>query len=417
MAHAANVRRPAGSGSTTATETMLEEFRDQVFNLLLMTTSLTLGLLALRGFFFKGIHPLDDLLSLAAMILGYGLLRRHPRWRRPLSWIMLLCLFLDGLHGIIPWRPQSISPAHLLLPLLVLYGILLGDVVMSLVSMALVLGIYGLTAWHYRPVEGLFLAELSNLALLAVCAGVLSLAVWKYHNLLIKRLKAQTFELKRELEENQQLQAIIFHDIANPLTALKIRVDLLGVQPQFAEEAGRLDHLTAKIFSIIRSVRLLTARQVGTITLVPVDLAEIAVSVRETFQQRLAEKTLQLDIEIQAGARARSHGEILENSILSNLLSNAIKFSPRGSRISLTALPGDRQIHLVVRNPCEPLAAGVLQDLNSGRPHASRRGTEGEPGSGHGLHIVALTLARLEGSLEIRSEADGLAVEVSLPAA
>jgi len=176
-------------------EAVLEDFRSQVFNLLLMTTSLTLGLIAARGLFFHGINPLEDLATLAAMILGYCLLRRYPHWRRPLSWTMLLCLFLDGLHGIFPWRAQPVSPAHLLLPLLVLYGILLGDVTMSLVSMALVLGIYGATAWHFRPVEGLLLAELSNLAILTVCAGVLSLAVWKYHNLLMKRLRAQAFEL------------------------------------------------------------------------------------------------------------------------------------------------------------------------------------------------------------------------------
>ena len=201
------------------------------------------------------------------------------------------------------------------------------------------------------------------------------------------------------------------------MTALKIRVDLLGSQPQFAHEAGRLDKLTAKIFSIIHSVRLLTARQADSIALVPVDLSEVAVSLQETFQQRLAEKTLHFDIQIQEGARARSHGEILEHSILSNLLSNAIKFSPRGARISLMATHDGCQIQLVVRNPCDPLGTGVLEDLSQGRFHVSRRGTEGEPGSGHGLHIVALTLARIQGRLKIRNEGDALAVEVSLPAA
>lgn len=417
MANATKVRRQAGSGSDLAIEAMLEDFRGQVFNLLLVASSLTLGVVAIRGFLFTGIHPLDDLITLAAMMLGYGLLRRYPGWRRPASWGMLLCLLLDGLHGIIPWHPQPLSPAHMLLPLLVLYGVLLGDIAMSLVSMAIVLGIYGATAWHFRPVAGLFLAELSNLAILTVCAGLLSLAVSKYHNLLIKRLKAQAFDLRRELEENLQLQSIIFHDIANPLTALKIRVDLLGIQPQFAGEAGHLDNLTTKIFSIIRSVRQLTARQSGTITLVPVDLAEVANSLRETFQQRLAEKTLELDIQIQEGAVARSHGEILEHSILSNLLSNAIKFSPRGSRISLAAIHEGCQIHLVVRNAGAPLGEDVFEGLNQGRPYASSRGTEGEPGSGYGLHIVALTLAKLQGSLEIRNEADSIAVQVSLPAA
>jgi len=402
-------------GPALAIEASLEAFRAQIFNLLLITTSLILGLLALRGFLFNGIHPKEDLLTLGAMVLGYGLVRRHPGWNRPLSWLMLLCLQADAIHGIIPWHDQALSPAHLLLPLLVLYGTLLGELWMSLASMVLALGVYGLTARHYQPLDGLLIAEFTNLGLLTVCAGGLSLALWKYHDLLIHRLKAQTLELHHELEENQQLQAIIFHDIANPLTAIKLQVEMLSGRPQMAKEAGRLDHLASKIFSIIYSVRLLTTRHLEKIALAPVSLPQLAESLRETFLERLVGKDLQLEVEIPEQTFPHSHGEILEHSILSNLLSNAIKFSPRGSRITLTAEARGDQIQIRLHNPGAVLPESVLKRLRGGRAYASSDGTEGESGTGHGLQIVALTVAKLKGSLAFLNEAEGVTAVLTLP--
>jgi K+-sensing histidine kinase KdpD len=108
---------------------------------------------------------------------------------------------------------------------------------------------------------------------------------------------------------------------------------------------------------------------------------------------------------------------ILCHSVLGNIVSNAIKFSMRGSVIEMAARAEGDQVRIKVRDQGSGFSREVLRDAAGGEVVRSVQSTEGEAGSGYGLRIAALCLARMDGSLEVRNrDSCGGTVSLLLPA-
>lgn len=396
-------------------ETQLDSLRNRVFQFILGVAATILAVIAIRTFFLESSIPWADTALFGMTGCIYLIFRVRPAWASWLSWVFLILLYLNLADGLFPWSAEAVAPPLLFLPLLVLYGAVLGNLRMSLASALLAIGIFALIAVHYHPLSHLALIQLTNLVMLTLGTALVSYAVWRFHRVMIRELRAKKTLIQQQLEENHQLQAILFHDIANPLTALQATVEAMQVRSCTSVDLSRMDSMIQRITKIISSVRLLTRSASSKVPLEPVLVVWVVQNLQDLFQERLRSKELNLETDIPDDLVATTHEDILVHSVLSNLLSNAIKFSARGSRLCIHGRRVGERVQVRVFNPGSTIPDGVLECLNEGKGCASSTGTEGETGLGLGLQIARATMKELCGRLSAWSTSEGTCLEVDLP--
>lgn len=142
-----------------------------------------------------------------------------------------------------------------------------------------------------------------------------------------------------------------------------------------------------------------------------VDLSELLGDVIEIYQSSIDDKHQTIDIRIDEALGVMGDRELL-TQLFANLLDNAVRHSPRNSTIEVRAHRQGDSIAVIVgdNGPGIPtqFREKVLQRF------FRVEGSRSTPGSGLGLSL-AEAIARLhESELELRDNAPGLSVNVSL---
>jgi signal transduction histidine kinase len=373
--------------------------------------------LVARNALIRGSIPWADVATAAALSLALWLVGRRPSWLKPLSWIVLAALLLDVLDGVWPLRPRAVTGTHILMPMLVLYGALLCDIAITAVATAAVLGLCAFTWVGHAPLSLDDELMLYNVVLATMTSGIVGLVIWMHHRRLMGELGQQAEELRLELETNNRLTAVIFHDIANPLAALVGTLDLAKVSGSVGTgDVTLMDRMAGRIAAIIDNVRAVNAGRLGEVPRELVTADRMESELREVFAAPLAAKEQRFSLTAGSGLAVSTVPGVLLNSVLGNLLSNAIKFSPQGSSLELRAAREGETVRVEIRDQGGGFPADFLA-RDAKRVTSSRPGTRGEKGHGHGLNIAALHAAKLGGRLEIMNRGDGgAAVAVVLPA-
>jgi signal transduction histidine kinase len=391
----------------------LHDDRVRSFRFMLWIAVVGLALLVIRGFLVGGPRPWADLGNLLCCVMVLVLLNRRPDQLRLLSWVVLVAFLLNALDGLSSTRP--VAPFHMLLPLLVLYGALLGNRSMVIVALLWVLALYAYSAVASWPLSLTDMMILMNLVFATIVAGLAALGVWLQHRRLVTILNAQAHDLRNELDARSRLNAILFHDIANPLQAI---VNTVALARRKASDPAvmleRIDHMAKHMTSIISSARGMEAGQLAACSAVVV--GSLYEQLNEVFSSRLASKEQGFVLTEGADLAVCASVPILCQSVLGNILSNAIKFSPRGSVIEMAARAEGDQVRIEMQDQGSGFSRDVLRDAAVGEVVPSVEGTEGEDGSGYGMRIAALCLARMDGSLEVRNrDSGGGTVSLILP--
>jgi signal transduction histidine kinase len=357
-----------------------------------------------------------DAATAVTLALAFWLVTKRPDWFKPLSWVVFAALLLDVLDGLWPPQQRAVTATHVLMPMLVLYGALLCDIAITVAATTAVLGLCFLTWVARAPLSAVDAMMLFNVALATTLSGATALGIWIHHRRLMRGLREQAAALRFELETNTSLTAVIFHDIANPLSALVGTLELAGINGVCGrDDVSLMSRMAGRIAAIIDTVRATASQGLATLPRELVTAERMEGELREVFAERLAAKRQTFSLAGGAGLGVRTVPGILINSVLGNLLSNAIKFSPPGSRLEMRAASEGSGLRVEIRDqgagfPPEFFAPGA------GRVARSTPGTEGEKGFGRGLGIVALHVAKLGGTLEIMNRpGGGASASVVLP--
>lgn len=207
--------------------------------------------------------------------------------------------------------------------------------------------------------------------------------------------------------QQRALIADASHQLGNPLTALRLRLDNLRSAPSpdeadlAAEEADRLS-------AIVES--LLDLSQVGAQqpTVAPVDVAELVRRRCEMWAPVLPD----LEVSVDGDAVASATPDLVE-LVLDALLDNASKFAP-GSPVVVSVSGHGDAVAVAVRDHGPGLHADDVDKVGArffrGREHTNVAGT------GLGLAIVRARVEAVGGSFSVaRPSVGGLRVEVRLP--
>ena len=386
----------------------LNNFRIKAFKILLIVSILLLLLIVARSL-TNGVFPVLDFCNTVCFAILLFLLNKHPKLFKTLVWVGLVALFINALDGILPNSTKVIPNSYVLYPLLALYGGLLGEIWIAVAAIVFVLTVFLYTWITHRPLSYDEYMILTNLSLATFGMGVAGPAIWYTQKRTLQIVDKQARKLHSELDARIRLDAIIFHDINNPLFLMKGTTDLMLAQEppcQFdVKDIQLLNDMTKRISTLIDS-----ARGIGTprdVLMHDIQIDALFAEQKELFAQKLADKKQTFILNAPEGLSVYANKDILRSSILSNFMSNAIKFSPSGSEITMTAKTEGAETRISIIDAGQGFPDDLLRKGEKGEKYQSTDGTNGEFGTAYGLLISSICLRNMNGFLEVRNGTKG----------
>jgi signal transduction histidine kinase len=217
--------------------------------------------------------------------------------------------------------------------------------------------------------------------------------------------------LHEQSKKIDDLFRVLFHDLANPLGRIAIGLSIAKRNlPQGENNRGlEIAKLASdSMMEITQNIRKMYAVSKGKanvdLTLIPLNTA--VKYIMEVYASEMEKKKIRLTyhFEKNEGLNLLVEPVSFNNQVLGNVVSNAIKFSPANSEIILTAYPvsqGKFAVEIKDNGIGMPqILISQLFDLNK---KTSRPGTNGESGTGFGMHIMKSFVEMYGGELSIES--------------
>ncbi|MFW5683625.1 MAG: response regulator [Spirochaetota bacterium] len=238
-------------------------------------------------------------------------------------------------------------------------------------------------------------------------------------------IKRQREELDRLNATKDRLFSVIGHDLRGPFMGLLGALELLRdseddmdsetkheLIANLYESAERTYHLLENLLEWSRSQQRAVEMNQR-----PVRLNDLVSDTVQLFQAGARQKGLEIRVEIDDGLVAYADRDMI-STVVRNLVNNAIKFTPSGGGVTVRGHNGEETVTLEVRDSGVGMEADEVDRLFELGSSSSRRGTEGEKGTGLGLLLARDYVIRNGGSIDVESEPGaGSVFRVTLPAA
>ncbi|OAN39425.1 sensor histidine kinase [Mycolicibacterium iranicum] len=238
----------------------------------------------------------------------------------------------------------------------------------------------------------------------------------------VRRLAAVFDEMARDVEAatvaQRRFVADSAHALRNPLAALRIRLDSLGmVVPESSAEAhgkttaevDRLERMVADLLSLASA----EARSDRDGDVVAADVGDVLTSRHEFWSQSLIEAGIDTTVVAPPGLHARMPDTDLAQ-ILDILLSNAVKYAGTGARVEIGARRSADRVVVWVHDDGRGVSEDDLPLIATRFFRAAN--TVGQ-GTGLGLSIARALTERAGGVFEVSAgDTGGLRITVRLPA-
>jgi signal transduction histidine kinase len=271
---------------------------------------------------------------------------------------------------------------------------------------------------------------LANILSVVYAAFVLYIGLYimkRESDLLRKAAEDQTESLKEVARIQNQMISIISHDVRSPLANIEQMLQMItsGMIPEAkkSEFNKQLLSSTRQTREILESMVTWTRAQVSDLGVnenlsVTCDLDVVLRKELEDWEDVALQKNIRLsyqaDCPLPALVKADQN---LAKTVLRNLVLNALKFTPKQGQVSIRIAETPTTIQLFVKDNGIGMSDSQKETLFRGRL-TSKKGTNGEKGSGLGLWIIADMLQRIQGNIRVESEIDqGSTFIASIPKA
>ncbi|MEV4756765.1 HAMP domain-containing sensor histidine kinase [Micromonospora sp. NPDC049559] len=221
------------------------------------------------------------------------------------------------------------------------------------------------------------------------------------------------------VERQRAFVAHASHQLRNPLTALRLRVEELG--PSLTDEYGRTEHALAldetdRLAHVLDGLLALARAERSEETLVVVDAAEVAGFRERAWEPLARHRRITLTVRRPSEPVYALTVPTALDQALDALIDNALKFADEGGRVEVVVDRADDGVRVVVRDDGPGLPDGQLQQATERFWRAPQ--TQNVEGAGLGLAIVAVLVDVSGGRLTMRpAQPRGLAATLWFRAA
>lgn len=239
------------------------------------------------------------------------------------------------------------------------------------------------------------------LILILVIALILSI-VWSRHKEFVSRIQLEKknkilLEQKEELEEINQFKMTVFgliaHDLRAPLQSVATLVQMLKENlisntqavDLIPEVEKRMETLNRLMNNMIDWARSSIKDHNKMLQLTEINLLKLFFDIVDELGYYIRQKNLNIQTNVDQNEIVVLDEQIIR-TILRNLISNAIKYSHPDRMILLEVVKVNGEIIFSVMDQGEGMDYQVAESL-FGNKLSSKRGTEGETGSGFGLKL------------------------------
>jgi len=348
--------------------------------------------------------------------IGSGL-AGHPSADPPVIWpwshrSMLVVVPIIRTNDVIGVALTESSTAQLRSAVaLRLVVVAIGEAISLILLVALALRLAG---WVLRPVY------LLDGAAHQISTGRLSTRVKADRGPVeLRRLGTSFNQMANAVESSMERQrafvADASHQLRNPLSALLLRLDALGIglDAEHREELDLVRDEAGRLVTILDELLDLATAQHVKSDPVDVDLAALVAGRLDAWQPMGDRRGVVLDM--RAATTDHAHVDpVLFGSALDAVLDNAVKFSPPGGRVEVAVIRDGDEIRVDVRDHGPGLGADELGRL--GDRFWRSASSQNIPGSGLGLSIARTLLDATGGDLRFASiSGHGLRVTLAAP--
>jgi signal transduction histidine kinase len=254
----------------------------------------------------------------------------------------------------------------------------------------------------------------STVALALIAAMVLGFVVYRA----MQELHAEQAELERAARYQQEVMGIVGHDVRSPLAAIITTASLAASDSRSKEEersmhrilrsARRIDALAGTLLDIAR------LRLNGRLPVVPQpgDVHELIAEQIEQMGSRCGTCTLEHE---RSGDGGVSFDWDRLSQVVQILLEQCLAHAERGSTVRASSRGEDKAVVIEVSARSAPIADVLLGRMFEPFAQADAHAEPVQLSRGFGLYVARELVSAHHGTIDVRSEGQGIAFRVHLP--
>lgn len=226
----------------------------------------------------------------------------------------------------------------------------------------------------------------------------------------IQTIEKKDIKINRQKDNIQNLLRILIHDVATPLSLANGRIKKLESDGTKLEEIRKP---LETINSIISDVRRLEQIGNGKMELNKKNfhVSKMLDEIHKEMHTDLQNKKISLEINCSSELEYKGDYSIIKNNLLINLLTNALKFSRENDKIKID-VKKELDLIITITDYGEGIPKDILHNIFDATKPTTRRGTNGEKGSGFGMPIVKKLIELMEGEISIETNYPSMVEEV-----
>lgn len=200
----------------------------------------------------------------------------------------------------------------------------------------------------------------------------------------------------------------VAHDLASPLTPLRIQLNLLRRRGEESHAVDVMERNVALLARLVGDVKDLANLEVGALRLesVPLDLTQVVTSSVEDLRGRAEARGLEVRVQGEQELPVTGDPDRL-TQVCQNLLTNAIKFTPPGGSITVRLAKDQGSGVVTVQDTGRGLSADEIPRLFQPFSQVHHRKEVEEKGTGLGLYIAKGIVEGHGGEVFVRSDGHG----------